>query len=174
MFVHVRHQLLKNASRFLTLPLAFAPFSVKKSVLQQLLNWQFHHALGEGELDFLQGRCLGIEITDINLRWITTLQASRLVVLPDAEADVWFRAEASDLLLVAACRADPDTLFFQRRLVIEGDTELGLEVKNLMDALEPAAMPAPLRAGLQQLAALAEAEMKQKAQDTASRTGMPC
>ena len=27
---------------------------------------------------------------------------------------------------------DPDTLFFQRRLVIEGDAELGLVVNNTM------------------------------------------
>jgi predicted lipid carrier protein YhbT len=27
-------------------------------------------------------------------------------------------------------------LFFQRRLVIEGDTELGLRLKNLLDSVE--------------------------------------
>ena len=31
---------------------------------------------------------------------------------------------------------DPDTLFFSRRLMMEGDTELGLVVKNTLDALE--------------------------------------
>ena len=31
---------------------------------------------------------------------------------------------------------DPDTLFFNRSLAIEGDTELGLRVKNMLDALE--------------------------------------
>jgi predicted lipid carrier protein YhbT len=31
---------------------------------------------------------------------------------------------------------DPDTLFFNRSLSIEGDTELGLRVKNMLDALE--------------------------------------
>ena len=31
---------------------------------------------------------------------------------------------------------DPDTLFFHRRLSIEGDTELGLLVKNLLDRIE--------------------------------------
>jgi len=35
--------------------------------------------------------------------------------------------------------ADADTLFFQRRLKIAGDTELGLIVKNWLDA---AARPA--------------------------------
>jgi predicted lipid carrier protein YhbT len=31
---------------------------------------------------------------------------------------------------------NPDTLFFNRRLSMEGDTELGLVVKNTLDALE--------------------------------------
>ena len=31
---------------------------------------------------------------------------------------------------------DPDTLFFSRRLRIEGDTELGLIVKNLLDSVD--------------------------------------
>jgi len=31
---------------------------------------------------------------------------------------------------------DPDTLFFKRKLQIEGDTELGLITKNLLDSVE--------------------------------------
>ncbi|MGL6041779.1 MAG: ubiquinone anaerobic biosynthesis accessory factor UbiT, partial [Deefgea sp.] len=42
-----------------------------------------------------------------------------------------------------------DTLFFQRRLSITGDTELGLTLKNLMDATDFAPLlkffPKPLR-----------------------------
>jgi predicted lipid carrier protein YhbT len=33
-------------------------------------------------------------------------------------------------------KEDPDTLFFSRRLLMEGDTELGLLVKNTLDAME--------------------------------------
>ena len=40
------------------------------------------------------------------------------------------------MLLLATRREDPDTLFFNRRLNIEGDTETGLHVKNLLDSLE--------------------------------------
>ncbi len=97
-------------------------FSVKKVLLQQLLNWQFRHALAEGELDFLQARYLSIEIADVNLRWITTTEEDQLRIVQDTEADVWFRGNVNDLLLVDARKADPDMLFFQRRLVIEGDT----------------------------------------------------
>ncbi|STL79926.1 sterol-binding protein [Escherichia coli] len=52
------------------------------------------------------------------------------MVSQNAQADVSFSADASDLLMIAARKQDPDTLFFQRRLVIEGDTELGLYVKK--------------------------------------------
>lgn len=57
-------------------------------------------------------------------------------------------ASARDFLLLIARREDPDTLFFSRRLVSEGSTELGLVVKNLLDSLDPdvvfARLPAPL------------------------------
>ncbi|MEZ5482089.1 MAG: SCP2 sterol-binding domain-containing protein [Porticoccaceae bacterium] len=52
-----------------------------------------------------------------------------------------FSANLNDLVLIAARKADPDTLFFQRRLRIEGDTELGLEIKNLIDGIDLNALP---------------------------------
>ena len=52
------------------------------------------------------------------------------------ETDLCISASAHDFLLLAQRQQDPDTLFFNRRLVMEGDTELGLMVKNTLDALE--------------------------------------
>jgi predicted lipid carrier protein YhbT len=37
---------------------------------------------------------------------------------------------------LARREADPDTLFFDRKLSIEGDTELGLLLKNTLDAID--------------------------------------
>ncbi len=50
--------------------------------------------------------------------------------------DVTVRASAQDYLRLALRREDPDTLFFTRRLLITGDTDLGLVVKNTLDAVE--------------------------------------
>jgi O2-independent ubiquinone biosynthesis accessory factor UbiT len=58
--------------------------------------------------------------------------------------DVVIRARPRDYLSLALRREDPDTLFFTRRLAIEGDTELGLIVKNALDAIDWDALPAPL------------------------------
>ncbi|WP_338558610.1 SCP2 domain-containing protein [Erwinia sp. E_sp_B01_3] len=170
----LRAQLVRKGPQLLRIPLQFAPFMLKKQVLQRILAWQFNHALAEGELDFLQGRWAGIEIRDLGLRWAMTVEQGALCVADRVEADVWFRGDANDLLLVAARRQDPDTLFFQRRLSIEGDTELGLEVKNLMDAIELESMPAPLRFGLMQLADLVEAGLTEDANSPADRAGEPC
>ena len=50
--------------------------------------------------------------------------------------DVRIRGSFDDFWLMATRAEDPDTLFFNRRLTIEGDTETGLVLKNLLDALE--------------------------------------
>lgn len=57
-------------------------------------------------------------------------------------ADVTFRGTVSAFLKLLVRQEDPDTLFFNRQLSIEGDTELGLAVKNLLDSVEwpPAAL----------------------------------
>jgi predicted lipid carrier protein YhbT len=53
-----------------------------------------------------------------------------------AEPVLRFRAVAWDYAALAAREADPDTLFFNRRLVVEGDTEIALLVKNTLDTID--------------------------------------
>ncbi len=50
--------------------------------------------------------------------------------------DVRIRGSYDDFWRLAMRNEDPDTLFFQRRLTIEGETETGLMLKNLLDGLE--------------------------------------
>ncbi len=95
----------------------------------------------------LVGRRYAIRVSDLGLRLGFTV--SRSGFAPDRGApDLVITASAGDFLLLIGRREDPDTLFFSRRLVSEGDTELGLVVKNLLDALEPASvlrqLPAPV------------------------------
>jgi hypothetical protein len=49
---------------------------------------------------------------------------------------------------VARRQEDPDTLFFNRELSIVGDTELGLVIKNMLDAVELATATQPARFSL--------------------------
>ncbi|PLR33383.1 SCP2 domain-containing protein [Chimaeribacter coloradensis] len=169
----LRARLVRQGPSLLRLPLTFMPFALQRQVLQQLLHWQFRQALADGELAFLASRWLEVEVRDLGLRWYVTVENDRLRICATATPDVRFSAEANDLILIAARRRDPDTLFFQRRLRIEGDTELGLYVKNLMDAADLETLPPLLRQGLTQLADFIEAGLQQDTV-TFSRAGELC
>ena len=52
-------------------------------------------------------------------------------------SDLCIRATAGGYLRLARGDEDPDRLFFERELVMEGDTELGLVLKNSLDAIGP-------------------------------------
>ena len=85
----------------------------------------------------LQGRSLRIHVRDAHVNfdftWTGNGFAPRSRV---ATPDLTIGASARDFLALARREQDPDTLFFSRRLSMEGDTELGLMVKNTLDALE--------------------------------------
>lgn len=99
-------------------------------------------------LDAVEGRRLGIEVTDLDLRWVLQWRGGRLHIAPGpAEASV--RGSATDLMLLASRLEDADTLFFQRRLLLSGDTELGLTIRNLLDRMPWEALPLALRIVLQ-------------------------
>ncbi|ACS87098.1 ubiquinone anaerobic biosynthesis accessory factor UbiT [Musicola paradisiaca] len=174
MLEKLRAQIVRRAPGLLGKPLMLTPFSLQRRVLEQLLGWQFRQALEDGELDFLDNRWLKIDVRDVGLTWFMSLQDQKLIVSQNALADVSFSADANDLILIAARREDPDTLFFQRRLRIEGDTELGLYVKNLMDAIELEAMPKPLRVTLEQLAAFVAAGLQEGAEQSTSHAPASC
>jgi predicted lipid carrier protein YhbT len=157
----LRARVVRQGPSLLSLPLKFTPFALQRQVLQQVLSWQLRQALADGELDFLEGRWLKIEVSDLSLTWLMSVQESKLVIAERGEADVSFSGNANDLILIAARKEDPDTLFFQRRLRIEGDTELGLYVKNLMDSIDLDTMPLLLKNGLLRLADFVEAGLQE-------------
>lgn len=85
----------------------------------------------------LGGKTLRIRVTDAQLCFDFKWLHERFAACQDrGEADLTISAQAHDFLLLARRLEDPDSLFFSRRLVMEGDTELGLLVKNTMDAIE--------------------------------------
>ena len=60
----------------------------------------------------------------------------RPVFRAERDPDLAFAAHLSAYLQLLARQEDADTLFFNRELEITGDTELGLMVKNMLDAVE--------------------------------------
>lgn len=141
--------------------LSTVPASWQASVLQRLLNSALVELIDNGELDFLEGRCCVIALTERNLSWPINFDGKKIRVLSNLPADVTVSASAADFLDLLSQRVDPDTLFFQRRLSIEGDVDMGLQVKNLLDALDDDDLPMIWRRalkGLKQLVIFEAAE----------------
>jgi predicted lipid carrier protein YhbT len=133
-------------------PLRLLPTLAHSQALALVLNQVMKDALAEGELDFLKGRTVGIEISDMGIRYRLTLDHGRIRGCGEGTtADAAISGGLHEFLLLAARREDADTLFFQRRLRMAGDTELGLYLKNFLDAFEPPPQVAPLIRGLDRL-----------------------
>ena len=100
--------------------------------------------LAEDSLNLLEGRTFLIDVLDTGGRAAFTFRGGlfRPLFSTPETPDLAFRANLSAFLQLAARQEDPDTLFFNRELSIEGDTELGLIVKNMLDAIELPQMPA--------------------------------
>jgi predicted lipid carrier protein YhbT len=86
----------------------------------------------------LSKRCVEIGVTDLGLSLRLQLDDRGFGVAPSAmPVSLRIAAAAPDFWRLASGRDDADRLFFERALVIEGDTELGLILKNTMDAIGP-------------------------------------
>ena len=94
--------------------------------------------LPEDSLMALEGKTFVVEVYDTGGQAAFTYRGGlfRPLFSPAGSPDLAFRANLSAFLQVAARQEDPDTLFFNRELSIEGDTELGLVVKNMLDAID--------------------------------------
>ncbi len=144
-----------RAGTLLKLPARLLPGRLHAQGLSLILNRLLSEPLAYGELDFLQQRILQIEVLDLGLDYRLTLNAGRLAAADHNQpVDVRFGGQAREFLLLALNEEDPDTLFFQRRLQLEGDTELGLEIKNLLYSLDGTLLPDPLHRLAQRLSRL--------------------
>tara|TARA_R110001583_G_scaffold22377_2_gene83953 strand:+ start:10324 stop:10863 length:540 start_codon:yes stop_codon:yes gene_type:complete len=137
LFSNLQHQIVKKAPTILSFPSGMLPFFIQKKLLSELLMCLFKESIEDDELDFLEDKWLKVEVTDLKFCWFISFKNNQLLIQETCEqVDVTFSGNVNDLILIAGRKEDPDTLFFQRRLSIQGDTELGLEVKNLLDNID--------------------------------------
>lgn len=102
------------------------------------LNLILARHLHPDTLHMLENRSLRIHVADARLMFDYTWRkgAFRAANHGSSEPDLTIRANTADFHALIQRSEDPDTLFFSRRLVLEGDTELGLMVKNTLDSID--------------------------------------
>lgn len=103
----------------------------------QGLNFAVTKHLPADVLELLEGRTLRIQVRDAGVAFDFVYRNGAFAAARHQdEVALTIGANAYDFFLLARRAEDPDTLFFSRRLTMEGDTELGLLVKNSLDAID--------------------------------------
>ena len=119
------------------MPLKVIPEKMHSRLLAMFLNKILQQPIREGDLDFLEHRCISLNVSDTGIYYRISLVDRQFVpALINNSNDLEIQACVYDLLMLITRQEDPDTLVFQRRLIMQGNTELGLELKNFLDGLD--------------------------------------
>lgn len=101
------------------------------------INLVLRQHLPAETLALLEDRPLRIQVKDAGVAFDFVCRRGAFSALSGGrDVDLTIGATAYDFYLLSQRREDPDTLFFSRHLTMEGDTELGLLVKNSLDAID--------------------------------------
>jgi len=100
------------------------------------LNALLKPRLPDDFLAALAGKPIRLNVIDVGmtLNFMLTAQGFRALGARHAP-QLAVSASAQDFMRLALKQEDADTLFFKRRLLMEGDTELGLLIKNTLDTV---------------------------------------
>lgn len=101
------------------------------------LNLALGRMIPRAPLEPLLGKRFAIRVLDagMTLRFAYGSHGFK-PIFDSAPPDLTISARSRDFIALMAREEDPDTLFFSRRLLMEGDTDLGLLVKNTLDGIE--------------------------------------
>lgn len=118
--------------------LRFVPDKVHTHLLSRLGAHLLKGQEITSRLDFMEGKCLKLTIKDTGNCWQFIIHGNRLVEDMKSKeiSDVHIQGDLKTFLLLATGNEDPDSLFFSRHLCLEGNTEDGLYIKNLIDAMD--------------------------------------
>ncbi len=113
------------------------PSKPPRFLLVNSLNYMLKRDLLPADMSLFSGRKFEINVLDAGFKVRFTANDERFSDTPySGEADLRLSANSIDFMRMILREEDPDTLFFNRKLHIEGDTELGLITKNLLDSVE--------------------------------------
>ena len=132
----VHSRLVRHVPQLLAKWAPAIPFFIQRNCLESGLNYILEENIRDGDFDFLTDHHITVKIADIGLSWTFSFKDNRLHASQMTHADACIKGNLNEFMLLIAREEDPDTLFFQRRLVIEGDTEISLEMKNVLDNIE--------------------------------------
>lgn len=118
------------------------PSAPPKFVFVAVLNQMLKKEVLPADMTLLAGKYFEICSLDTGITIQFSATEEKFIADSFEEMpDLRLAANTIDFARMMMLEEDPDTLFFNRKLQIEGDTELGLIVKNLLDSVDWQATP---------------------------------
>lgn len=113
------------------------PRHASATVFATALNLTLGRKFPSEVFERLEGHTFSIVVDDAGLELAFQVRGGRFLAATNGEEPLLrIRASIWDYAQLVAQNADPDTLFFNRRLLTEGDTELAVLVKNTLDTID--------------------------------------
>lgn len=129
---------LQRLGPWLSPVLSRLPVQPPSLVLARMLTERWWPQVPPSARAGLCGRRVDVVVRDLGLTFRLCAEGRGLRMATAQEPmAVCIQADASAFLDLMAGREDPDTLFFERRLVMEGDTAFALLLKNTLDGVGP-------------------------------------
>ncbi len=117
--------------------LKLLPDAFHTDVITRVINHLMRGQDIAERLDYLEGKRICLSVSDTGNHFHIRVGKRRLLRCSShAPWDVRISGKLKDFWRLANRSEDPDTLFFNRVLELEGDTDAALYLKNLLDAVE--------------------------------------
>lgn len=114
------------------------PIQPPSLLLAAALNRTLRPRLPPDAAQQLADGTVEVEVRDLGVRCRVMLRGGRFRSAPDhGPVTLRIAADAASYLRLLRGDEDADRLFFERALMMEGDTEYGLMLKNTLDAIGP-------------------------------------
>lgn len=138
--------IVRRPAYYAALPVRKSPELIQQRVIQKLMSDALKTTIEDGDFDCLIDRKVKINVVDADYQFCLGLNARKELQvstnpLSNLEPDTEIKLDSDAIIKILTKQVDPDTLFFQRRLMILGDMDLGHEVKNTLDAIEHESLP---------------------------------
>ncbi len=120
----------------LLIPLRLVPDIIHAKIFARIFNHVLKGQSLASRLNEIDGKSVTIHITDVPCKFHFCFQTGRIRAAQLHKGDVTISGNLKGFMQLVTRRQDPDTLFFKRELNIEGETETGVHIKNLLDSMD--------------------------------------
>ena len=112
------------------------PDEIYTHIISRFINHMLRGQELKKRLWELEGKSVCINVKDAQSRFHFLIRGGHLKSASDKISNVTITGNTTDFWRLATHKEDPDTLFFRRSLSIEGETETGVHIKNILASLE--------------------------------------